>query len=39
MKTLIKIIDILGRENKEPRNKLLFYIYEDGTVKKTIIIE
>jgi len=38
-KKLIKIVDVLGRENTEEKNKLLFYIYKDGTVKKKIIIE
>ncbi|MDB4126408.1 hypothetical protein OAC83_01110 [Flavobacteriales bacterium] len=35
---LIKIIDVLGREKKQT-NQLLFYIYNDGTVEKKIIIE
>ncbi len=35
---LIKIIDILGKETKE-KNQLLFYIYDDGTVEKRIVIE
>mgnify|MGYP001254991475 CR=1 FL=1 len=38
-KKLIKTIDVLGRENKRTRNKPLFYIYDDGTVEKQIIIE
>jgi len=38
-KTLIKIVDILGRETKVVRNTLLFYIYKDGTVAKKIIID
>jgi hypothetical protein len=38
-KTLLKIIDILGRETKPVINTPLFYIYEDGTVEKKIIIE
>ena len=37
-KKLIKILDILGRETKET-NQPLFYIYDDGTVEKRIIIE
>jgi len=37
-KTLLKTIDIFGRETKEI-NQLLFYIYDDGTVEKKIIIE
>ena len=38
-KDLLKITDILGRETNEKRNKLLFYIYDDGTVEKKIVIE
>ena len=38
-KKLLKITDILGRETKETKNQTLFYIYENGTVKKKIIIE
>jgi hypothetical protein len=29
----------LGRENKEKSNVHLFYIFDDGTVEKKIIIE
>ena len=36
---LIKVIDILGRESNQKRNIPLFYIYDDGTVEKKIIIE
>jgi hypothetical protein len=39
---LLKIVDILGREvnpNKVIDNTTLFYIYNDGTVEKKIIIE
>ena len=36
---LLKIIDLLGRETKGKKNKPLFYIYDDGTVEKKIIIE
>ena len=36
---LISIVDVLGRENKGTRNEPLFYIYDDGTVEKQIIIE
>jgi hypothetical protein len=32
-------VDILGREIKGTKNKLLFYIYDDGTVEKKIIFE
>ncbi len=38
-KTLIKITDVLGQETPYRRNTPLFYIYNDGTVKKKIIIE
>ena len=37
--TLIYITDILGRETTKQPNTLLFYIYDDGTIKKKIIIE
>ena len=36
---LTKITDVLGRESKEKSNITLFYIFDDGTVKKKIIIE
>ena len=38
-KQTVRIVDILGRETKEIMNTLLFYIYNDGTVEKKIIIE
>ena len=38
-KTLLKITDFLGRETKLAMNKFLFFIYDDGTVEKRIIIE
>ena len=38
-KKLIKTIDVLGRENEGTKNKPLFYIYNDGTVEKQIVIE
>ena len=38
-KTLIKMTDVLGQETPYRRNTPLFYIYDDGTVKKKIIIE
>tara|TARA_B110000444_G_C18605344_1_gene485026 strand:- start:212 stop:349 length:138 start_codon:yes stop_codon:yes gene_type:complete len=38
-KTLLKITDILGRETPYRKNTTLFYIYNDGTVEKKIIIE
>jgi hypothetical protein len=38
-KKLLKITDLLGRETKGFKNELLFYIYDDGTVEKRIVIE
>ena len=38
-KILLKITDILGRETKGTKNEPLFYIYDDGTIEKKIIIE
>jgi hypothetical protein len=38
-KRLNKMTDILGKEIVENNNSLLFYIYDDGTVEKKIIIE
>ena len=38
-KQLIQVIDIFGRDSKEIKNQPLFYIYDDGTVEKKIIIE
>ena len=36
---LVQIVDILGREVKPSQNIILFYIYDDGTVEKKIIVE
>jgi len=36
---LIKIIDLLGRNTIAKNNNLLFYIYNNGSVEKKIIIE
>jgi len=36
---LIKVTDLLGRETKGTKNEVLFYIYDDGTVEKRIVIE
>ena len=38
-KTLLKITDVLGRQTNQTRNKFLFYIYDDGTLEKRIVIE
>jgi hypothetical protein len=37
-KELLKITDLLGRETKAT-NQLLFYLYNDGTVEKKVVIE
>ena len=38
-KRLIKVVDVLGRENRGTKNEPLFYIYDDGAVDKKIILE
>ena len=38
-KELLRTIDVLGRETKGKKNEPLFYIYDDGTVEKRIVIE
>ena len=38
-KKLVKIIDILGREISYKSNTPIFYIYDDGTVDKRLIID
>ena len=36
---LKNVVDILGREVNPEKNQPLFYIYDDGTVEKRIVIE
>ena len=36
---LIKIVDVLGKKSRKLKNQPLFYIYDDGTVEKKIIIQ
>jgi len=38
-KELIKIVDQLGRETKNKANQPLFYIYNDGTTEKRVVID
>jgi polyhydroxybutyrate depolymerase len=38
-KQLIMIVDLLGRESKDLKSQPLFYIFDDGTVEKKMIIE
>jgi len=37
-KKLIQTIDLMGRKSPISKNKVLFYIYDDGSVEKKIII-
>ena len=37
-RTLIKIVDVLGRKTPYKKNTPLFYLYDDGTIEKRIII-
>ena len=38
-KSLIKIVDALGKEANHTTNQILFYIYDDGSVEKKVIVE
>ena len=38
-KTLLMVTDMLGQQTPYRRNTPLFYIYDDGTVEKRIVIE
>jgi hypothetical protein len=38
-KGIQKVVDVLGRETNPKSNTPIFYIYDDGTVEKKIIIE
>jgi len=38
-KIIYKILDILGRETKATSNEILFYMYDNGTVEKRIVVE
>ena len=37
-KRLIKVVDVLGREVKEIKNIPLFFLYDDGSVERKIIL-
>ncbi|MBT5274293.1 MAG: choice-of-anchor B family protein [Flavobacteriales bacterium] len=37
-KKLLRVVDVLGREAKFKRNTTLFYIFDDGTVEKRMVI-
>ena len=36
---LLKIVDVLGRETPHKKNMPLFYLYDDGSLEKKIIVE
>ena len=36
-KKLVKVVDLLGKETEIEKNKVLFYLYDDGSVDKRII--
>ena len=38
-KRLVTILDVLGRESKPNANKLLFFLFDDGTIEKRYIVE
>lgn len=38
-RTLLKIVDILGRDAPEVRNQMLFHIFSDGTTEKRFFTE
>ena len=38
-KNLIKVVGVLGREIKPKKNTPLFYMYENGSVEKRIVVE
>ncbi len=38
-KQLIKVVDLLGRHRERINETILFYLFDDGTVEKRIVIE
>ena len=38
-KKILKMVNLFGKEIKANNNEFLFYIYDDGTVEKRIVIE
>ena len=38
-KELVKILDVLGREVVPNSNQTLFYLFNDGTTEKKIVVE
>ena len=39
IKTLVKIVDCLGREVNEVIGQIVFYIYDDGSAEKIFVVE
>ena len=39
IKELLKVTDLLGREVNYTTNQILFYLYDDGSVKKKFVVE
>ena len=35
---IIKVVDALGREVNHTTNQIIFYIYDDGTVEKKLLV-
>lgn len=38
-KELIQIIDVLGRQSEIQKNKILHYLFKDGTIEKKVILD
>ena len=38
-KKIVDVVDVLGRVTNKQKNRILFYIFNDGTVEKKIIID
>jgi hypothetical protein len=38
-RSLLKIVDLTGREVAEKKNMLLFYIYSDGSTERIFIVD
>jgi len=38
-RSLLKIVDIMGRETVAAKHKILFYVYTDGTIERKIILD
>ena len=36
IKKIVRIVDLLGRESNFGKNKILFYIYKDGFIRRKV---